>query len=177
MAWLIHSAKGTQWTKHKYIKKVGGKYYYPSYKTPVTVNTFGDDRNYYKIGGKYYHTDDINSSMAKMEAADEYNDTLRKNKSDYNFYNALDQLKNDNPVQIAANRAARRVKKAKADIEAKIKYENTVANSEKHRKNKENKRSVADKFTLSALNASASVNRAVKKGKKKVQSLLKKFKR
>ena len=27
-AYLIHSAKGTQWKKHKYVKKVDGKYYY-----------------------------------------------------------------------------------------------------------------------------------------------------
>ena len=28
MAWLVHSAKGTTWSKHKYIKKVGNRYYY-----------------------------------------------------------------------------------------------------------------------------------------------------
>lgn len=26
---LIHSAKGSEWTKHKYVKKIDGVYYYP----------------------------------------------------------------------------------------------------------------------------------------------------
>lgn len=49
---LAHSAKGTTWSKHKYIKKVGNRYYYKS---------------------------DINAAKAKMKAADSYNASMKNN--------------------------------------------------------------------------------------------------
>lgn len=40
---LIHSAKGSEWEEHKYVKKVDGDYYYPSgYKNGRTVDSLKD---------------------------------------------------------------------------------------------------------------------------------------
>lgn len=37
---LMHSAKGSEWTKHKYVKKIDGVYYYPvGYDKGRTVDT------------------------------------------------------------------------------------------------------------------------------------------
>lgn len=43
---LVHSAKGSQWEKHKYLREVGGKYYYPdSYKGGRHLPKGGKDGN------------------------------------------------------------------------------------------------------------------------------------
>lgn len=40
---LVHSAKGSEWEKHKYVKKIDGVYYYPiGYDKGRTVKSLGE---------------------------------------------------------------------------------------------------------------------------------------
>lgn len=42
---ISHSAKGSEWEKHKYIKKINGEYYYPSgYTKGRTVDSLKDSK-------------------------------------------------------------------------------------------------------------------------------------
>lgn len=42
---LVHSAKGSEWDKHKYVKKIDGVYYYPvGYEDGRTVDSLSDNK-------------------------------------------------------------------------------------------------------------------------------------
>lgn len=171
--WIIaHSAKGSTWAKHKYIKKVGNRYIYakglsgntlsgktaanklgseynyrtnmsyysPGTKTPVIVNTFGKNRGFYKVGGKYYHQDDINAANAKMDAADKYNQSMKN----VGFRNGL---------------------------KAKGEYEKSVKSANEFRKNSKDSNDVFNKITLAALNTKEGISKAAKKGKSLISKL------
>lgn len=43
MGYIIHSAKGTTWSNHKYVKKVGDKYIYPDGKSNVDTSKENDE--------------------------------------------------------------------------------------------------------------------------------------
>lgn len=58
--YLAHSAKGSEWKKHKYIKKADGKYYYP---------------NSYE-GGRHLPNDEKSSNKEKNHTS--YNNTIEK---------------------------------------------------------------------------------------------------
>lgn len=42
---IIHSAKGSTWKDHKYVKKENGKYYYPGQTTAEVTSVTGDAKN------------------------------------------------------------------------------------------------------------------------------------
>lgn len=43
---LAHSAKGSEWEDHKYVKKIDGVYYYPvGYKDGRTIDDLSDNKN------------------------------------------------------------------------------------------------------------------------------------
>lgn len=166
--WTIaHSAKGSSWTKHKYISKSNGKYVYPkksgsnkalnklrsaynyknnmtyyspNTKTPVTVNAFGDNREFYKIGGKYYHMDDINAASERMDAANKYNNTMK-------------------------NAGLR------TGLKAKSEYEKSVKAANDFQKNSKDSNNTFNKITLGVLNSKEKVKEAAKKGKKLISKL------
>lgn len=95
---LMHSAKGSSWTKHKYIKKVNGKYYYPKNSkagSDGTKNVKGNEI-LTKVGNRWYNLDEINAQRAKLDAADKYNEAMRNSNgirsdlaANYEYGNAL----------------------------------------------------------------------------------------
>ena len=77
---IVHSAKGTSWKKHKYVKKVGNRYYYAH---------------------------DIEAGRLKMKAADEFNNQTKKAGSDpdkreiakLHYNNSLSNIRRNNSYQ------------------------------------------------------------------------------
>ena len=159
---LQHSAKGSTWSKHKYIKKVNGRYYYPTYKSHVD-NKHSDSNGYYKVGDKYYTIDNINSGISKMKAADEYNSRASLTNSRYTNSSAR------------GLQGEKFLKKRDSSMEsARETYENEVSKINDFQKKSEEQRSFGDRVTLKALNASASFKNKISKGKRLVENLFKK---
>jgi len=92
---LAHSAKGTNWKKHKYIRKEGKKYIYkfPSSGSSQMKlydyspgNNWGSENNKHsyfndtvrKIGDKYYPSEQSIGSTAQARNADRYNADVRQ---------------------------------------------------------------------------------------------------
>lgn len=57
---LIHSAKGSEWENHMYVKKVDGDYYYPAgYENGRTVDSLKDGESGESDGDSEDDTDDM----------------------------------------------------------------------------------------------------------------------
>lgn len=62
--YLIHSAKGTTWSNHKYIKKVGDKYYYKDSKGNIVEGEAPEEENTEE------ETEDSKDNKSKKKTAD-----------------------------------------------------------------------------------------------------------
>lgn len=61
--WLIHSAKGTAWKKHKYIRIENGQYIYENSKKAEELAKHSE--TLYTRDGKIYKPEDVESSKVK----------------------------------------------------------------------------------------------------------------
>lgn len=88
-SYIQHSAKGTTWGKHKYIKKVNDRYFYPedlkSGRSTTTRNIVKDDDYYEDIalqslgGGTHAHTnEELNEKIEQLKAEDQRKASLKE---------------------------------------------------------------------------------------------------
>lgn len=149
---LMHSAKGSSWTKHKYIKKVNGKYYYPKNSkagSDGTKNVKGNEI-LTKVGNRWYNLDEINAQRAKLDAADKYNEAMR----------------NSNGIR--------------SDLAANYEYGNALKKANAFEKVSNSNLSISTNVIKNVLNTGESAKEfigkstdAISKGKEKVSSFLK----
>lgn len=151
---LEHSAKGTTWSKHKYIKKVGNRYYYAT---------------------------DIEAANRRMKAADKYNNDMRNAR--LRETNGLKALNNNFGAQESVSlsnvpeysKRASNIMSRAADERAKAKrnYDNSMFLADMYQGvNSEHR--LSTRVTLKALNASAAFKEKISKGKSLVAKLFKK---
>lgn len=74
---LIHSAKGSEWEEHMYVKKVDGDYYYPSgYENGRTVDSLKDESSAGSEGSSDDY--DLDSMALQVIRGDFGNGQVRK---------------------------------------------------------------------------------------------------
>lgn len=77
--YLSHSAKGSVWDKHKYVKRVDGIYYYPSgYEGGRTMESFRKDLRNKRFTQKQVSSDASNKSTSSSSSKKSSSTTVRK---------------------------------------------------------------------------------------------------
>ena len=79
MSWIIHSAKGSTWEDHKYIKRVDGVYYYPDSYEGGRHLPDGDSAKYGEYSKGDSDFDDKNYSDANRIGKSEFHSFVNKN--------------------------------------------------------------------------------------------------
>lgn len=79
MSWIIHSAKGSELEKHKYIKRVDGVYYYPDSYEGGRHLPDGDSAKYGEYSKGDSDFDDKNYSDANRIGKSEFHSFVNKN--------------------------------------------------------------------------------------------------
>lgn len=115
---LAHSAKGSTWSKHKYIKKVNGRYYYADEKE--------------NKGGKV-NNGDFTSSDGPAYQLDEGDQEYMENHRNGTDTRSYDEYMADKKAAIAAADAEEKEKQARIDAAKNRRKEN-----EEERKRKNN---------------------------------------
>ena len=170
MTWLIHSAKGTTWTKHKYIKKENGRYYYSddvrrelererleSELDKAIAETMMNQRSK-KYKNLFPGTVLYNSNpFGKWTEPDE--DLIKWNKKYHVYQNDWDQFAKDPKLY------GRGIQKA-------VKKKNEIANLIEEQKAADKGRSIIDKAGLAVLNIPALARDVIQAGQIKIDELL-----
>ncbi len=84
MSWIIHSAKGSEWKKHKYLKRVNGTYYYP--------DNYPDGRHISDLKGGNEKSDNSDDPIKTIVGTGENDDSDGGNLSEKDLENLANEV-------------------------------------------------------------------------------------
>lgn len=149
--YLIHSAKGTSWKNHKYIKKVGNKYYYkdekgelvegdPSDNSDILTETKESTTNSSKSkkSKKSTETDRIKALANKVMAGKLGQNQLRKATSSKDYIKVMNTINSKFKKPSSSGSSSKSKEKEKKTSEKKTSEKKTTEKSNSTKKDKTN---------------------------------------
>lgn len=149
--YLIHSAKGTSWKNHKYIKKVGNKYYYKDEKgelvegdpsdngdilTETKESTTSSSKS--KKSKKSTETDRIKALANKVMAGKLGQNQLRKATSSKDYIKVMNTINSKFKKPSSSGSSSKSKEKEKKTSEKKSSEKKTTEKSNSTKKDKTN---------------------------------------
>lgn len=149
--YLIHSAKGTSWKNHKYIKKVGNKYYYKDEKgelvegdpsdngdilTETKESTTSSSKS--KKSKKSTETDRIKALANKVMAGKLGQNQLRKATSSKDYIKVMNTINSKFKKPSSSGSSSKSKEKEKKTSEKKTSEKKTTEKSNSTKKDKTN---------------------------------------
>lgn len=149
--YLVHSAKGTFWKNHKYIKKVGNKYYYKDEKgelvegdpsdngdilTETKESTTSSSKS--KKSKKSTETDRINALANKVMAGKLGQNQLRKATSSKDYIKVMNTINSKFKKPSSSGSSSKSKEKEKKTSEKKTSEKKTTEKSNSTKKDKTN---------------------------------------
>lgn len=149
--YLIHSAKGTSWKNHKYIKKVGNKYYYKDEKgelvegdpsdngdilTETKESTTSSSKS--KKSKKSTETDRIKALANKVMAGKLGQNQLRKATSSKDYIKVMNTINSKFKKPSSSGSSSKSKEKEKKTSEKKTSEKKTTDKSNSTKKDKTN---------------------------------------
>lgn len=136
MGYIIHSAKGTTWSNHKYIKKVGNKYYYKNEKGELVEGDPSDNGDSIETKEsttssskskkkKSTETDRIKALANKVMAGKLGQNQLRKATSSKDYIKVMNAINNKFKKPSSSGSSSKSKEKEKKTSEKKTKEKKT----------------------------------------------------
>lgn len=149
--YLIHSAKGTSWKNHKYIKKVGNKYYYKDEKGELVEGDPSDNGDILtetkelttsssksKKSKKSTETDRIKALANKVMAGKLGQNQLRKATSSKDYIKVMNTINSKFKKPSSSGSSSKSKEKEKKTSEKKTSEKKTTEKSNSTKKDKTN---------------------------------------